>query len=129
MLRPSAAPRWKTTTRRFLGAAAVCAITVRTRKFGIAVVPARARAPLWRKKRRLICMRESLLIGVGTLANLRANLRATDPVFQSGTLAAGDSAAASRQQALRLLACRRCGACRLASPCQARRVGPVQTVR
>src|ERR1019366_7743252 len=54
MLRPSAAPRWKTTTRRRFDE--VSAITERTRKLGMAAVPAMARAPLWRKNRRLICM-------------------------------------------------------------------------
>src|ERR1017187_1022766 len=57
MLRPSAAPRWKTTTRRRFDE--VSAITERTRKLGMAAVPAMARAPLWRKNRRLICMGDS----------------------------------------------------------------------
>src|SRR5580692_6594133 len=45
------------TTSRRLGEVAVCASTERTRKLGIAVVPATAKAPFRRKKRRFICIK------------------------------------------------------------------------
>src|ERR1700677_154373 len=45
------------TTRRRSGADAASARTERTRKLGMAVVPAMARAPLRRKNLRLVCMR------------------------------------------------------------------------
>src|ERR1017187_4275813 len=61
MFRPSAAPRWKITTRRLLrmpGSAAPNA--ARVRKLGSAVVPTTAIAPL-RRKMRLVMDMENLL--------------------------------------------------------------------
>src|SRR4051794_16125023 len=61
MLRPSAAPRWKITTRRLRFAAPeLSAKTARVRKDGIAAVPTIARAPDLRNARRVKHIRTPL---------------------------------------------------------------------
>src|ERR1035441_9443733 len=91
------------TTRRRLGAAAVCARTERTRKLGMAVVPARARAPLWRKKRRDVCIGVSF-IGAEIPGNLVTGRPGFDLVFQElRHLERGASAWVALQEAGRRL--------------------------
>ena len=55
MLRPSAAPRWKMTTRRLRPWLAVSAANAaRERKLGMAAVPTTAMAPPFRNTRRVM---------------------------------------------------------------------------
>ena len=54
MFRPSAAPRWKSTTSRFLPAAVSAAKAARRRNPGTAVVATMARAPFFRNTRRVM---------------------------------------------------------------------------
>src|SRR5262245_19618897 len=62
MLRPSAAPRWKMTTRRLLLIPTpLAANAARVRKLGAAAVPATTRAPLRRNIRRVIDIKNSWL--------------------------------------------------------------------
>src|SRR5262249_11238269 len=62
MFRPSAAPRWKSTTRRFLPVrGAVDPYTARVRKLGTAAVPTRATAPPFRNALLVIAMTYSKL--------------------------------------------------------------------
>src|SRR5258708_17511282 len=57
MFKPSAAPRWKRTIRRFLPGAAVSeAYTARARKLGTTLVPTMASAPFFKKTLRVIDM-------------------------------------------------------------------------
>src|SRR5215472_16063457 len=61
MLRPSAAPRWKSTTRRlFVEPGSAAPYAARARKPGSAVVPTTARALLRRNTRRVMAMVELL---------------------------------------------------------------------
>src|SRR5581483_9181527 len=87
MFRPSAAPRWKITTRRFLPLGLPsAAYTARARKLGMAVVPTTAIAPCFRKTRRVRDMVDSLSAIGSRLSAFSSPVRAFNCTFYDEAL-------------------------------------------